>query len=168
MSVFFSFIELDSSLSSMIPKLLCGSETCRTWISFYSTQAYMQSHRDVTYITSVKIMKVGMTPYQKLRYKKPLQGMVESMQQSYATPKNRDVGRGLRKIVACSQPYLAVHGFLYLQFCHGVIPTSYFDFSTYFTHFPLTVSISTTYRGVSRGVFAPPSGSRSLIIHCLI
>ena len=25
------------------------------------------------------------------------------MQQSSATPKNRDVGRGLRKIVACSQ-----------------------------------------------------------------
>ena len=30
------------------------------------------------------------------------------MQQSSATPKNKDVGRGLWKIVACSQPYLAV------------------------------------------------------------
>ena len=28
---------------------------------------------------------------------------IESMQQSSATPKNQDVGRGLRKIVACSQ-----------------------------------------------------------------
>ena len=28
---------------------------------------------------------------------------IESMQQSSATPKNQDVGKGLRKIVACSQ-----------------------------------------------------------------
>ena len=28
---------------------------------------------------------------------------IESMQQSSATPKNKDVGRGLQKIVACSQ-----------------------------------------------------------------
>ena len=71
--------------------------------------------------------------------------MVESMQQSSATPKNRDVGRGLRKIVACSQPYLAVASCIY-SFWHGVIPTSYFifnDFYTCFTHFYLTVSIST-------------------------
>ena len=53
--------------------------------------------------------------------------MVESMQQSSATPKNRDVGRGLRKIVACSQPYLAVASCIY-SFWHGVIPTSYFRF----------------------------------------
>ena len=85
------------------------------------------------------------------RYKKPLQGMVESMQQSSATPKNRDVGRGLRKIVACSQPYLAVASCIY-SFWHGVIPTSYFifnDFYTCFTHFSLTVSISTN-RGLPR------------------
>ena len=31
---------------------------------------------------------------------------IESMQQSSATPKNQDVGRGLRKIVACSQSSL--------------------------------------------------------------
>ena len=72
--------------------------------------------------------------------KKPLQGMVESMQQSSATPKNRDVGRGLRKIVACSQPYLAVASCIY-SFWHGVIPTAFY---TCFTYFSLTVSISTT------------------------
>ena len=33
---------------------------------------------------------------------------VESMQQSSATPKNKDVGRGLRGNIACSQPYLTV------------------------------------------------------------
>ena len=32
---------------------------------------------------------------------------------------------GLRKIVACSQPYLAVPSCIY-SFWHGVIPTSYF------------------------------------------
>ena len=78
--------------------------------------------------------------------------MVESMQQSSATPKKRDVGRGLRKIVACSQPYLAVASCIY-SFWHGVIPTSYFifnDFYTCFTHFSLTVSIST-----NRGLPSP-------------
>ena len=74
------------------------------------------------------------------------------MQQSSATPKKRDVGRGLRKIVACSQPYLAVASCIY-SFWHGVIPTSYFifnDFYTCFTHFSLTVSIST-----NRGLPSP-------------
>ena len=66
-------------------------------------------------------------------------GMVEGMQQSSATPKNRDVGRGLRKIVACPQPYLAVASCIY-SFWHGVIPISYFDFYTCFTHFSLTVA----------------------------
>ena len=75
--------------------------------------------------------------YTCIIYKKALQGRVESMQQSSATPKNKDVGRGLRKIVACSQPYLAVLSCIY-SFWHGVIPTSYFifnDFYTCFTHF---------------------------------
>ena len=52
------------------------------------------------------------------------------MQQSSATPKNKDVGRGLRKIVACSQPYLAVLSCIY-SFWHGVIPTSYFIFNDF-------------------------------------
>ena len=94
-----------------------------------------------------------MTSCQNCRYKKPLQGMIESMQQSSATPKNRNVGRGLRKIVACSQPYLAVASCIY-SFWHGVIPTSYFY--TCFTHFSLTVSISTN-RGLPN-----PSQSRLL------
>ena len=56
------------------------------------------------------------------------------------------------KIVACSQPYLAV-AFCIYSFWHGVIPTSYFicnDFYTCFTHFSLTVSIST-----NRGLPSP-------------
>ena len=51
------------------------------------------------------------------------------MQQSSATLKKQDVGRGLRKIVAHSQPYLAVPSCIY-SFWHSVIPTSYFDFYT--------------------------------------
>ena len=47
------------------------------------------------------------------------------MQQSSATPKNKDVGRGLRKIVACSQLVLSC---IY-TFWRGVIPTSYFIFT---------------------------------------
>ena len=78
-------------------------------------------------ITSVKIIRCrdDTVPKTVDTIKKPLQGMVESMQQSSATPKNRDVGRGLRKIVVCSQPYLAVASCIY-SFWHGVIPTSYF------------------------------------------
>ena len=45
------------------------------------------------------------------------------MQQSSATPNNRDVGRGLRKIV---EPFLAVASCIY-SFWHGDIPTSYFN-----------------------------------------
>ena len=88
--------------------------------------------------------------------------MVESMQQSSATPKNRDVGRGLRKIVACSQPYLAVASCIY-SFWHGVIPTSYFifnDFYTCFTHFSLTVNIST-----NRGLPSPSTDGVYLDIY---
>ena len=39
---------------------------------------------------------------------------------------------GLRKIVACSQPYLAVLSCIY-SFWHGVIPTSYFIFNDFYT-----------------------------------
>ena len=76
-------------------------------------------------------------------------------------PKNRDVGRGLRKIVACSQPYLAVASCIY-SFWHGVIPTSYFifnDFYTCFTHFSLThVNIST-----NRGLPSPSTDGYTYI-----
>ena len=50
------------------------------------------------------------------------------MQQSSATPSLHLCFSGLRKIVACSQPYLAVLSCIY-SFCHGVIPTSYFIFT---------------------------------------
>ena len=43
-----------------------------------------------------------MRPCQKL-LKQEDTARIESMQQSSATPKKQDVGRGLRKIVACSQ-----------------------------------------------------------------
>ena len=39
---------------------------------------------------------------------------------------------GLRKIVACSQPYLAVASCIY-SFWHGVISTSFFSFLMIFT-----------------------------------
>ena len=47
------------------------------------------------------------------RYKKALQGRVESMQQSSATPSPHLCFSGFRKIVACSQPYLAVLSCIY-------------------------------------------------------
>ena len=77
-------------------------------------------------------------------------------------PKNRDVGRGLRKIVACSQPYLAVASCIY-SFWHSVIPTSYFIFNgvyTCFTHFSLTVSIS-----INRGLPSPSTDGVYLDIY---
>ena len=43
-------------------------------------------------------------------------------------PKKRDVGRGLQKIVACSQQYLAVASCI-CSFWHGVIPTYYLIFT---------------------------------------
>ena len=58
--------------------------------------------------------------------------MVESMQQSSATPSLHLGFLGLRKIVACSQPYLAVASCIY-SFWHGVIPTSYFIFNDFYT-----------------------------------
>ena len=74
--------------------------------------------------TSVKI--VGHA--KNCRYKKALQGRVESMQQSSGTPSLHLGFLGLRKIVACSQPNLAVPSCIY-SFWHGVIPTSYFIFT---------------------------------------
>ena len=41
---------------------------------------------------------------------------------------------GLRKIVACSQPYLAVASCIY-SFWHGVIPTSYYIFTLIYDYF---------------------------------
>ena len=49
------------------------------------------------------------------------------MQQSSATPSLHLSFLGLRKIVACSQPYLAVASCIY-SFWHGVMPTSNFRF----------------------------------------
>ena len=47
------------------------------------------------------------------------------MQQSSVTPKNQDVGIGLRKIVAYSHSSLQCL-LVSTVFWHGVIPTSYF------------------------------------------
>ena len=56
------------------------------------------------------------------------------MQQSSATPKNKDIGRGLRKIVACSQPYLAVLSCIY---SFGTVTSLHLTsfLCTCFTHF---------------------------------
>ena len=54
------------------------------------------------------------------------------MQQSSATPSLHLGFLGLRKIVACSQPYLAVASCTY-SFWHGAIPTSYFIFNDFYT-----------------------------------
>ena len=47
-----------------------------------------------------------MRPCQKLLKQEDTVRRIESMQRSSATPKNQDVERGLRKIVACSQSSL--------------------------------------------------------------
>ena len=51
------------------------------------------------------------------------------MQQSSAIPKNQGVGRGLRKIVACSHCTPPRSVFLFQQFWHGVISTSLMIFT---------------------------------------
>ena len=62
------------------------------------------------YITSVKIIKneegCGDDTVPKTVETRGTARWIESMQQSSATPKNRDVGRGLQNIVACSQSTL--------------------------------------------------------------
>ena len=58
--------------------------------------------------------------------------MGESMQQSSTTPSLHLGFLGLPKIVACSQPYLAVASCIY-SFWHSVIPTSYFIFNDFYT-----------------------------------
>ena len=54
-------------------------------------------------------------------------------------PKTKDVGRGLRKIVASPQPYPAVLSCSYI-FLHGIIPTSYFLFNDFCTCFTMANS----------------------------
>ena len=59
----------------------------------------LYQHASSLHPTSLK--NVEMSPCQE---QEGTAGRIESMQQSSAaTPKNQDVGRGLRKIVACSQ-----------------------------------------------------------------
>ena len=62
------------------------------------------------------------------------------MQQSSATPKHKDVGRELRKSVACSKSSSS-QCFLFQQFLARCHP--YILFLTCFTHFFPTVSFST-------------------------
>ena len=71
-----------------------------------------------------------MTPCQKLLKQEGTARWIESMQQSSATPKNRDVGRGLWKIVGCSQS--TSQCLLVLARCH---PYILLHFYTCFTHF---------------------------------
>ena len=56
------------------------------------------------------------------------------MQQSSATPKNQDVGRRLRKIVACSQPYIyTLQCFLVSTVCGMVSSLHLTSFKMIFT-----------------------------------
>ena len=67
----------------------------------------MSQGKENHYYMSCRVYKcknhVGMTPCQKLLKQEGTVRRIESIQQSSATPKNHDVGRGLRKIVVCSQ-----------------------------------------------------------------
>ena len=73
-------------------------------------------------------------------------------------PETDDVEIGLRKIVACSQPYLAVPSCIY---SFGTVSSLHlnYDFYTCFTHFSLTVSISTN-RGLPSLDYLPGYRSR--------
>ena len=73
-----------------------------------------------------------MTPCQKLLKQEGTARWIESMQQSSATPKNRDVGRGLRKIVACSQ---STSQCLLVSTVFSTVSSLHNDFYTCFTHF---------------------------------
>ena len=75
-----------------------------------------------------------MTPCQKLLKQEGTARWIESMQQSSATPKNRDVGRGLRKIVARSQ---STSQCLLVSTVFGTVSSFFIfnDFYTCFTHF---------------------------------
>ena len=84
------------------------------------------------------------------------------MQQTSTTPKYQDVGIGLRKIVACSQLYLWC---LLVSTVFGTVSSlhliSFFnDFYTCFTHFSLTVNIST-----NRGLPSPSTDGVYLDIY---
>ena len=79
-----------------------------------------------------------MRPCQKLLKQEDTARRIESMQQSSVTPKNQDVGRGLRKIVTCSQSSSQC---LLVSIVFGTVSslyTSYLifnDFYTCSTHF---------------------------------
>ena len=77
--------------------------------------------------------------------------MVESMQQSSATPSLHLGFLGLWKIVACSQPYLAVASCIY-SFWHSVIPTSYFIFNDFYTCINMDCSQSNKTEMIDRWI----------------
>ena len=87
------------------------------------------------------------------------------MQQSSATPKKNDVGRGLREIVACSKSSSQC---LLVSTVFGTVSSLHHIsiFYTCFTHFSLTVSISTN-RGLPslalRMVFLPSTDGNTWI-----
>ena len=97
---------------------------------------------------------VGMTPCQKLLKQEGTARWIESMQKSSATPKNRDVGRGLRKH-ALNPPHSA---FLFQQFLAWCHPFFIFnDFYTSFTHFSQQcIAIGNGTVGKQRRIYTQP------------
>ena len=68
------------------------------------------------------------------------------MQQASSTPKNQNVGIGLRKIVAYSHSSSQCLLVYIYSFWHGVIPTIYFIFYTCFTNFLSRLSLDCSAR----------------------
>ena len=89
-----------------------------------------------------------------------MQGRVESIQQTSATPSLHLGFWGLQKIVACSQPYLAVLSCIY-SFWHGVISTSYFLFLMIFYLAPSPF----THAYITKRMDADSWASGELIVH---
>ena len=82
--------------------------------------------------------EAGMTPCQTLLKQEGTARRIESMQQSSATPKTEDVGRRLRKIVACSQFSLQC---LLVSTVFGTVPSLHpTSFIMIFTLVPLIFS----------------------------
>ena len=73
-----------------------------------------------------------MTQCQKLLKQEGTARRIESMQQSYATPKNQRCREGVAED-CCMLSILLTVPSCFNSFWHGVIPTSYFIFNAFYT-----------------------------------
>ena len=96
-------------------------------VHVYPTRVYTHCY---LYTNKCKNHEVGCRPCQKLLKQEGTVRRIESMQQSSATPKNQDVGRGLWKIVACSQS--SSQCLLVLARSHPYILLHFYTCSTHF------------------------------------